>query len=61
LERSEAWALLEWVESAASLVGEEGRADLVELTAFALSILEASPIDRRERMVVARPLPAVQR
>lgn len=51
--RDRAWVLLSWVEDAASLIVSERRNDLVERAAFAMSLLEASPLDRRDVMLVA--------
>ncbi len=45
--------LLSWVEDAASLVVVERRPELVDRAAFAMSLLEASPLDRRDVMLVA--------
>ncbi|GAA2073015.1 hypothetical protein GCM10009821_09020 [Aeromicrobium halocynthiae] len=56
LSTSEAWVLLGWVETAASRIGTEGRADLVERVAFILALREAGPLDRRDRSVVASPV-----
>ena len=53
LSQDRAWVLLAWVEDVASLVVRERRRDLVELAAFAMSLLEAGPLDRRDVMVVA--------
>lgn len=53
LGKDRAWVLLSWVEDVASLIGRETRAELVESAAFAMSLLEASPLDRRDVMVVA--------
>ncbi len=48
LTRDRAWVLLSWVEDAASQIVAERRGDLVERAAFAMSLLEASPLDRRD-------------
>jgi hypothetical protein len=48
-----AWVLLSWVEGAASEVVRSRRGGLVETAAFAMSLLEASPLDRRDVLVVA--------
>lgn len=53
LGKDRAWVLLSWVEDAASLIGRDRRPELVETAAFAMSLLEASPLDRRDVMVVA--------
>ncbi len=53
LSKDRAWVLLSWVEDAASRLVRERRRDLVERAAFAMSLLEASPLDRRDVMVVA--------
>lgn len=53
LAKDRAWVLLSWVEDAASRIASERRSELVELAAFAMSLLEASPLDRRDVMVVA--------
>ena len=53
LSQDRSWVLLAWVEDAASQLVRERRRDLVELAAFAMSLLEAGPLDRRDVMVVA--------
>lgn len=53
LAKHRAEALLWWVEETASRIVTERRSKLVELAAFAMSLLEASPLDRRDVMVVA--------
>ena len=53
LSKDRAWVLLSWVEDAASQLVRERRRDLVERAAFAMSLLEASALDRRDVMVVA--------
>lgn len=53
LTKDRAWTLLNWVEDAASRVATENRSDRVVTSASALSLLEASPLDRRDVMVVA--------
>ena len=52
LSKDRAWSLLGWVEDVASLVVDERRPSLVEDAAFAMSLLEASPLDRRDVMLV---------
>lgn len=46
------WLVLSWVEHAASAIAATGRPELVELSAFALSLLENGPVDGREAMLV---------
>lgn len=53
LDRDRAWWLLAWVEDSASLVASKRSEELIALTAFAMSLLEASPLDRRDVLVVA--------
>ena len=53
LDRDRAWWLLAWVEDAAALVASERSEELIALTAFAMALLEASPLDRRDVLVVA--------
>jgi hypothetical protein len=53
LDRDRGWWLLGWVEDAASLVAARQSDDLVRGAAFAMSLLEASPLDRRDVLVVA--------
>ena len=53
LSRDHAWVLLSWVESSVDPVVNERRKDLVRTSGFALSLLEGSPLDRRDVMVVA--------
>lgn len=53
MTQHEAWALLGWVESAASLVVAERRPELVEAGGFALALVGAAPLDTRDAMVVA--------
>lgn len=53
LAKDRAWVLLSWVEDAADAIVNQRREDLLRTTAFALSLLEASPLDRRDVMVVA--------
>lgn len=57
LSDDQAWRLLNFPDHAASLVVREGRPELVERAAFALALLEASRLDRRDKMVVADLLP----
>lgn len=52
MTKDEAWALLGWVETAASFVVADRRADLVAPMAFALSLSGAGPLDLRDVMVV---------
>lgn len=51
--REESWELLGWVESAATAVVAQQRPELVELAGFAMALLEGSPLDTRDVMVVA--------
>lgn len=53
LSEQQAWQLLSWVEMSAPVVVREARAELVELAAFAVALLEHSPLDRRDVQVVA--------
>ena len=54
LSRDHAWLLLAWAERAATEVANDRRrGDLVSDAAFALSLVEASPVDRRDARVVA--------
>lgn len=53
LDRDRGWWLLAWVEDAASLVASQRSEDLIATSAFAMSLLEASPLDRRDVLVVA--------
>lgn len=53
LTRDRWWVLLSWVERAASAIAATRRAELVELVAFALSVLEDGPVDGREAMAIA--------
>lgn len=53
LTRDQAWRLLSWAESMASRIPGTGDRQLVELCAFVFSLLESSPLDRRDVMVVA--------
>jgi hypothetical protein len=53
LATDRAWVLLSWAEDSASELSRSGRRDLVETASFAMSLLEASPLDRRDVMVVA--------
>lgn len=46
------WWLLSWVERSASTIAAAGRSDLLELSAFALSLLEDGPVDAREAWLV---------
>ena len=52
LDRDRGWWLLAWVEDAASLVASRRSEELVRAAAFAMSLLEASPLDRRDVLVV---------
>ncbi len=52
LSRDRAWVLLSWAEDAAEAIVNQRRDDLLRRTALALSLLEASPLDRRDVMVV---------
>jgi hypothetical protein len=49
---SRQWALLSWVEESASLLVREGRPETLELSAFALSLLEWGQLDWRDRALV---------
>lgn len=53
MSKDEAWSLLAWVETAASVIVAARRPDLVTACGFALALLGAGPIDRRDVMVVA--------
>lgn len=53
LSKHHAWELLSWVEVSAPVVVREERPELVELAAFAVALLEHSPLDRRDVQVVA--------
>lgn len=53
LSRERAWVLLGWVETSADAIVNERSASLVRVVGFALSLLEASPLDRRDVTVVA--------
>ncbi len=57
LSDAQAWRLLNFPEHAASLVVREQRPELVERAAFAMALLEASELDRRDKMIVADLLP----
>ena len=52
LAEPRAWVLLGWAEVATSDVVASSRPDLLETIAFALALLEASPLDRRDVMIV---------
>lgn len=53
LDQDRAWRLLSWVEGAASAIADGRTPGRVSLAALAMSLLEASPLDRRDVMVVA--------
>jgi hypothetical protein len=53
LSRERAWVLLGWAELSADVIVNQRSARTVRLVGFALSLLEASPLDRRDVMVVA--------
>jgi len=53
LSREQGWILLAWVEDAASELAGDGSRRLLETACFAISLLEASPLDRRDVIVVA--------
>lgn len=57
LSDEQAWRLLNFPDFAASLVVREERPELVERACLALALLEASSLDRRDKMVVADLLP----
>ncbi|GAB3749811.1 hypothetical protein [Microlunatus parietis] len=52
LNRDRWWLVLSWVEQTASLIATTRRAELVELSAFALSLLEDGPVDGREAWLI---------
>lgn len=52
LSTDRAWALLSWVEVAATQVARSGSLDLVECAAFARSLLWKCELDRRDISVV---------
>jgi len=52
LTKDQGWILLSWIEDLASRVTADPRPELVRTAAFAFSLLEASPLDRRDVMVV---------
>ncbi len=52
LTERRAWALLAWAEEAAAQVVREPRGATLEHAAFVLSLLEGSPLDRREAFLV---------
>jgi hypothetical protein len=47
-----AWILLSWVELTASQIPSNSRQSTLESAAFAMSLLENGPLDRRDRAVV---------
>ncbi len=57
LDDGQSWRLLGFVDLASSLVAREGRRELAERAAFALALLEASPLDPRDVIVTADLLP----
>lgn len=56
LSRNRSWILLSAVEQLATPIADGGPADLVVAAATGLSVLEASPVDRRDRMLVGSVL-----
>ncbi|WP_432477898.1 hypothetical protein [Nocardioides sp. GXQ0305] len=52
LTERRAWVLLGWAEVTTGDVVATSRPDLIETVALALALLEASPLDRRDVMVV---------
>jgi hypothetical protein len=52
LAEPRAWVLLGWAEVTAGEVVASSRPGLLETVAFALALLEASPLDRRDVMIV---------
>lgn len=53
LDQDQAWALLSWVELAATEVARGGSGSLLESAAFGISLLVASDLDARDVAVVA--------